>query len=70
MDNLNRIAVNNIRAEMARRGLTQEQFAGRLEWNRSNLATLLTGGTQITLNKLEQIAAALELPPSKLLAND
>lgn len=66
---LNDRAAGNIRAELARRKITQEQFARRVGCSRTVLTALLGGQTQITLPRLEAIAAALEVPPAKLLAD-
>lgn len=66
-DTLNGRAAANIRAEIARRRLRQEDMATALEWPRTVLSELLNERTQITLTKLEQIAGVLDVDPSKLL---
>ena len=66
-DTLNSRAAANIRAELARRRITQEEFADKLRIGRTTLTTVLSGETKITLDRLESIAAALEVEPAKLL---
>lgn len=66
-DTLNSRTAANIRAELARRRITQEEFAGTLNIGRTTLVALLAGDTKITLDRLESIAAALEVEPAKLL---
>lgn len=64
---LNERAAANIRAELARRRITQEQFAEQVGMGRTAFVALVAGRTSITLPKLERIASVLELEPSKLL---
>ena len=66
-DTLNSRAAANVRAELARRRITQEEFADKLGVGRTTLTTLLAGETKMTLDRLESIAAALEVEPAKLL---
>lgn len=66
-DTLNSRTAANIRAELARRRITQEEFAERLGMGRTSVTAMLLGQTAITLPKLERIAELLELEPSKLL---
>lgn len=66
-DTLNGRAAANIRAELARRRLTQEQFAEACQMPRTVLTELLAERTRITLERLETIARVLELEPAKLL---
>lgn len=66
-DTLNSRAAANIRAELARRRITQEEFAERVGLGRSTLTQTLTGETRITLDRLELIATALDVEPAKLL---
>jgi transcriptional regulator with XRE-family HTH domain len=66
-DTLNSRTAANIRAELARRRITQEEFAERLGMGRTSVTAMLLGQTAITLPKLERIAELLEMEPSKLL---
>lgn len=66
-DSLNSRTAANIRAELARRRITQEEFADRLGMGRTSVTAMLLGQTAITLPKLERIAAVLDVEPSKLL---
>jgi transcriptional regulator with XRE-family HTH domain len=56
---LNQIAAGEIRAEMARQGLTQRELAARLGWNRMSLSRRLSGGMPLSLDDIEGIAAEL-----------
>lgn len=66
-DSLNSRTAANIRAELARRRITQEEFAERIGMGRTSVTAMLLGQTAITLPKLERIAAVLDVEPSKLL---
>lgn len=66
-DTLNSRTAANIRAELARRRITQEEFAERIGMGRTSVTAMLLGQTAITLPKLERIADVLEVEPSKLL---
>jgi len=66
-DTLNSRTAANIRAELARRRITQEEFAERIGMGRTSVTAMLAGQTAITLPKLERIADVLEVEPSKLL---
>lgn len=64
---LNGRAAANIRAELAKRRLTQEDVATRAGLSRVVLTDLLAERSRITLDKLEAIAGVLDVEPSKLL---
>lgn len=66
-DTLNGRTAANIRAELARRRITQEEFAERIGMGRTSVTAMLLGQTAITLPKLQRIAEYLEVEPSKLL---
>lgn len=66
-DTLNSRAAANIRAEMARHRVSQEDLATAAGLSRPALSDLLGEKTQITLAKLDAIATALEVEPAKLL---
>lgn len=53
--------VAEIRAEMARQGLSQTGLAKRLDWKQQYLSRRLTGHQSLTLDELEQIALALQV---------
>ena len=59
----------NIRAELARNNITQEQLAGQINMARSSLHHRLSGRTALTLEEVERIAAALQVDTDKLLAH-
>lgn len=59
----------NIRAELTRRDLTHEQFAEQLGMGRTAFVALVAGRTNMTLARLESIAAELGIEPSKLLTD-
>ena len=48
-------------------GITQEEFAERLGCSRASVANIETGRERLLLHRLVNIAAALRMPPSKLL---
>lgn len=64
---LNDRARRNIRAELARREITQEQFADLVGMGRTAAIALLAGRTNITLSRLETVARALRIPATDLL---
>ena len=57
----------NLRAELARRGLTQEAFADQAGVHRTTMTRMLSGSTSIDLDRLDQLARLLDVEPSKLL---
>lgn len=66
-DTLSGRAAANLRGEIARRNMTQEEFAERAEISRNTLGNLLAGRTVIDLDRLERFAAVLGIEPAKLL---
>lgn len=60
-------AAGEIRAILARRQLTGKELAQQIGVSRSWISYRLTGTTEIGLNDLQQIAAALEVDISALL---
>ena len=58
---------DTIRATRERKGLTQEGLADRLETTRSNYAYLEGRGKKLTIEQLQSIANALDVPVSDLL---
>lgn len=66
-DTLNGRAAANIRAELARRQMTQEQLADQIGMGRTAVTAMLANQTGITLTKLERIAGLFGIEPAKLL---
>lgn len=66
-DTLNSRAAANLRGEIARRNLTQEEFADKARISRNTLGNILNGRTVIDLDRLQVFAGLLEIEPSKLL---
>lgn len=60
-------AAGEIRATLARRQLTGKELASKLGVSRSWISYRLTGTTEIGLNDLQRIAAALDLEIADLL---
>lgn len=68
-DTLNGRVAANLRGEIARRGLTQEEFADKAKISRNTLGNLLAGRTVIDLVRLEHFARLLNVEPTKLLTD-
>lgn len=62
IDSAKRAACANIRAEMARSGLTQQDIANRIGKTRQAVSRRLTGLTEFRLDELAQIADLLDVP--------
>ena len=60
-------AAANLRAEIARRNLTQGDFAEKAGISRSALGNVLAGRTAIDLDRLAAFAEILGIEPAKLL---
>lgn len=58
-----------VRAEMARQGISQEALAERLGdgWYQRRVSRRLTGEVAINLDELEQISSALGMPVSHFM---
>jgi transcriptional regulator with XRE-family HTH domain len=50
--------------------LTQAQLAARLDWPRDTLIHYEHGRRAIAIDRIEQIATALNIPPASLLISD
>lgn len=59
----------SVRAARDRRGLTQEDVAGRSELDRTYISDVELGKRNVTILSLRRIAAALETSSSHLLAD-
>lgn len=57
----------NVRAELPRRGLTQEGLTERLEVTPRYLAEIERGERNLTLDSIEALAAQLNVDPHSLL---
>lgn len=57
----------NIRAEMARSGITQAALAQQLRMSQSALSRRLTGDAEWTVDELVRVAGVLGCPVSVLL---
>lgn len=66
-DTLNGRTAANLRGEIARRNLTQEEFAAKARISRNTLGNLLAGRTVIDLDRLEWFAKLLDVEPAKLI---
>lgn len=64
---LNSRCAANIRAEMARRNMSQGDLAEVLGVARTAVQAMLADQTNITLSRLEVIAATFGVDPTKLL---
>ena len=62
-----RIALE-VRAEMARQGMTQESLAARIGWDQRRVSRRLTGEVALNVTELECIADALGVPAAQFLA--
>lgn len=66
-DSLSDYAAGEIRATLARRRIAGKDLAQQLGVSRSWVSYRLTGTTEITLNDLERIARALDVPIADLI---
>jgi transcriptional regulator with XRE-family HTH domain len=64
---LNGRVAANLRGELARRQIKQEDFANKVGMSRPALTAILNDNVNITLARLEVLANALDMEPSKLL---
>ena len=58
----------NVRAEMARRGVTQMTLARKIGLSQAAVSARLKGKTPFDINELVQIAVALDVPLDALIA--
>lgn len=58
-----------IRAEMVQRNVSQRELARRLGWNPVHTHRRVTGKVPLSVTDLREIAAALDVPVSDLLAD-
>lgn len=62
------VAGRNIRAEMARRGISQTDLAHRLNLSQAAVSKRLRGVTPLDVNELYSIGTLLDVPVSVLMA--
>lgn len=60
----------NVRAEMARRGVSQTDLSARLGMNQSQISKRLSGTIAFTIDELVAIATTLGVPLAALLPAD
>lgn len=58
----------NVRAEMARRGVSQTALAERLGMTQTAVSTRLRGKVAFNVDELAAVAEALEIPVARLMA--
>lgn len=63
-------AISTIRAEIARRKISQSRLARDLGMSRTALSRRMNGDLPLTLDTIEAIADLLDIPAMKLLGND
>lgn len=61
------IVGRNIRAEMVRRGISQDAIANLLDLSQAAVSSRLRGETRIVVDDLVTIAAHLKVSPASLL---
>lgn len=66
-DKINDVAVREIRAEMARQGLSQAELADRLGWSVFQVGRRMRGQIALTLADLDAIAVALNVPMAQFM---
>lgn len=57
----------NVRAEMARKGVTQQQLGSHLGLAQASISARLRGRTAFNVNELATVAAFLDVPMESLL---
>lgn len=60
----------NVRAEMARRGVSQTALADQLGITQTGVSTRLRGKVAFNVDELAAVAAVLEVPVTVLLAEE
>jgi transcriptional regulator with XRE-family HTH domain len=63
----NETVVAEVRAEMGRRRLSQEDLATALGWTQAAVSRRLTGTVTFSTTEVEQVATALGIPLSQLV---
>ena len=68
-DTLNGRTAARLRAQLAARRMTHEELAAKAGLSRGVVTAMLSDNSNITLRKLELMAAALDVDPATLLSN-
>ena len=61
MTELSQTVTQEIRAQMARRRMSQRELATRLGWSQAYLSRRLTGDVPLSFGDVEQMAAELDI---------
>jgi transcriptional regulator with XRE-family HTH domain len=64
----NELVAAEVRAEMARRRITQEALAAHLHTTQRGISRRLTGEVAFNLDELSRIAEFLDVPVTRLVA--
>jgi transcriptional regulator with XRE-family HTH domain len=67
--NLRRIFGDNVRARRKALGLSQEELADRAQVNRTFIGHVERAETNVSIDNIARISAALEIAASKLLSS-
>ena len=65
---VNERVAGEIRAELGRRRITQQELALRLGWAGSQASRRLSGHVPLSFDEVERIARALEVPVEQLMS--
>ena len=65
---LDALVAGNVRAQRARRRMTQQQLADELDWSRASVLSLENDARRVTLSDVVDLCRALEIPLAELLA--
>lgn len=63
---VNEVIAAEVRAELARQGLSQSALAGMLGWSQVTVSRRLRSAGQFTVGELEQVSQALNVSLSEL----
>jgi len=61
------VLARNVRRLRAARGMTQEQLGERTDLRQAHISEIESGGSNLTLDKLQSVAIALGVRPMDLL---
>jgi transcriptional regulator with XRE-family HTH domain len=66
-DALANVVARSVRAERARRGLSQTELGARLGWSQTKVSQVESGARRIYAHELPEICSALEISLMRLL---
>jgi transcriptional regulator with XRE-family HTH domain len=66
-DSLANVVAKSLRAERARRGLSQAELGARLGWQQSKVSAVELGARRLYVHELPEICTALEISMLRLL---